>query len=65
MFVQVFRSFKDDMKACKFCEQNADPFKGCKCLNLINEEDSLKLMCGNCMYADDCLCVVRAGEWSP
>ena len=50
------------MKACKSCESGADLFKGCKCLNLINEEDPLKLMCENCVYAEDCFCVIEAGE---
>ena len=53
------------MKACKSCEQNTNLFKGCKCLDLINEEDPLKLICENCMYAGDHPCAVEAGEWNP
>ena len=65
MFVQVFKLLKDDIKVCESCEWGAGLFKGCKRLNLINKEDPLKLMCENCVYASNCLCAVRAGEWSP
>ena len=62
MFIQVFRLLKDSMKVCEFCEQNAGLFKGCKYLNLINEEDFSELICENCVYADNCSCTVEAGE---
>ena len=65
IFVQIFELLKDGMKACEFCEQDAGLFKSCKCLNFIDGENPSELMCGNCVYAGDCLCVVEADEWSP
>ena len=65
MFIQIFGSLKDDMETCKSYEQNVGSFKGCKHLNLIGEEDPSELMYENCVYADDCSCVVEADEQSP
>ena len=62
MFVQIFKSLKNDMKTYESCEWNADLFKGCKHLNLINEEDFFKLMCENYMYTDNCFYVIRTNK---
>ena len=64
-FIQIFESLKNGTEACESCEWDADLFKGCKHLDLIDEEDSPELMCGNCVYTGDCPCAVRAGEQSP
>ena len=65
MFVQIFKSFKDDIKACESYKWDTGSFKGCQCLNLINEENFLKLICGNCIYTGNCPCAVKADEQSP
>ena len=50
------------MEIYKFCEWNTGLFKGCKHLNLINEEDPPELICENCIYAGNYSCVIEADE---
>ena len=60
--MQMFRSLKKDAETCKFCEQNADSFKGYKHLNSVDKQDFSEIQCKNCTYISNYLCAVENNE---